>query len=72
MVARRDFLKNSALVAGVVGLGLPKTVFGWNGYTSQRPPLAKRKFTSEAVEKTIVKVKSQIADTKLGLSLIHI
>jgi meiotically up-regulated gene 157 (Mug157) protein len=66
MVARRDFLKNSALVAGVVGLGLPKTVFGWNGYTSQRPPLAKRKFTSEAVEKTIVKVKAQIADTKLG------
>lgn len=66
MVARRDFIRNSALMAGAVGLGLPKVAFGWNGFNSQRPPLAKRKFTSKAVEETIVSVKKQIADNKLA------
>ncbi|RBL93787.1 glycoside hydrolase family 125 protein [Chitinophaga flava] len=66
MVARRDFIRNSALLAGAVGLGMPKTVLGWNGYTSQRPPLAQRKFSSDAVEKAIAGVKKQIADNKLA------
>ena len=35
-------------------------------YTSKRPPLAKRKFTSEAVEKTIKVVKEKIKNPKLA------
>jgi len=35
-------------------------------FTSQRPPLAKRKFTSEAVEAKIQQVKNSIADPELA------
>jgi len=66
MVARRDFIRNSSLLAGAVGLGFPKAVFAWNGYESRRPPLAQRKFTSQAVEKAIISIKKQIADPKLA------
>jgi meiotically up-regulated gene 157 (Mug157) protein len=66
MVARRDFIRNSSLLAGAVGLGFPKKVLGWDGYVSQRPPLAQRKFTSQAVEKAITGIKKQIADPKLA------
>ncbi|SEK99303.1 hypothetical protein SAMN04488505_1011279 [Chitinophaga rupis] len=66
MVARRDFIRNSSLLAGAIGLGFPKQVLGWDGYASQRPPLAQRKFTSQAVEKAITSIKKQIADPKLA------
>ncbi|HEY8915581.1 MAG TPA: glycoside hydrolase family 125 protein, partial [Chitinophaga sp.] len=66
MVARRDFIRNSSLLAGAIGLGFPKQVLGWDGYASQRPPLAQRKFTSQAVEKAIISIKKQIADPKLA------
>ena len=35
-------------------------------YTSRRPPTARRKFTSHAVEQTIVRVKALIGDPELG------
>lgn len=67
MVARRDFIRNSSLLAGAVALGFPKAVFSNPlGYTSQRPPLAQRKFTSQAVEKAIASIKKEIADPKLA------
>jgi meiotically up-regulated gene 157 (Mug157) protein len=66
MVARRDFIRNSSLLAGAIGLGLPKQALAWDGYVSQRPPVSQRKFTSQAVEKTITAIKKQIADPKLA------
>lgn len=66
MVARRDFIRNSSLVAGAVALGFPKAVFSQAKYASQRPLPAKRHFTSEAVEKAITTIKKEIADPKLA------
>ena len=66
MVARRDFIRNSSLLAGAIALGFPKAVFAHAGYVSKRPPLAERKFTSQAVEKMIATIKKEVADPKLG------
>lgn len=66
MVARRDFIRNSSLLAGAIGLGFPKQALAWDGYVSQRPPVAQRKFTSQVVEKAISTVRKQIADPKLA------
>ncbi|ASZ10680.1 glycoside hydrolase family 125 protein [Chitinophaga pendula] len=66
MSSRRDFIRNSSVLAGAIGLGFPKAVMAWDGYSSQRPPLTQRKFTSTAVEKTILRIKKQIADPKLA------
>ena len=50
-----------------MALGFPKAVFSMAGpYVSKRPPLAQRKFTSDAVEKAISAIKKEIADPKLG------
>jgi len=65
---RRDFLKyNSLAVAGIL------TGSVWNAaiaekreFVNQRPPLAKRHFTSKAVEKTITDVKKAISNPELA------
>ncbi len=36
------------------------------GFTSRRPPASSRRFSSQAVEETIVRVKAQIADPELA------
>jgi meiotically up-regulated gene 157 (Mug157) protein len=72
MTTRRNFLKKGTL--GLAALAINPS---WakesvqrsvaNGeYISQRPPLSKRNFKSEAVEKTITRIKSKIADPKLA------
>lgn len=66
MVARRDFIRNSSLLAGAMALGFPGAVFAAGAYVSKRPAAAQRKFTSEAVEKTIAAIKKEIADPKLA------
>ncbi len=66
MVTRRGFMQGSAL--GGLGLGLQRSASSATKqeFVSQRPALGKRKFTSPAVEATIVRVKARIADPKLA------
>lgn len=68
MPTRRDFLKlmSTATAAGMAGIALPGLANGAANYTSKRPPIAKRKFTSQAVEQQLARVKASIADPKLA------
>lgn len=65
---RSTFLQQTGLLTG--GLILNKSAFANIGitekYTSHRPPLAKRNFTSKAVEDAIVQFKSKVKDQELG------
>jgi len=68
---RRRFLINNSKVA--LGMSLiPAASFSMKDeinikkFKSNRPPLNERTFTSEAVEKTINKVKASIADPELA------
>jgi meiotically up-regulated gene 157 (Mug157) protein len=47
-------------------LACVQTAHAADSYVSQRPPVAQRKFQSEAVEQVIAQVKSSIADPKLA------
>ncbi len=66
---RRMFIKTSALAGiGVFAAGKTK-VMGNNlfpVFESKRPPVAKRNFVSEAVEKTLARVKASISNPELG------
>ena len=66
---RRQFLRNSSLGLGAFSL-LPGTAFSLPvtaaGYSTNRPPLEKRTFTSEVVEELIKQIKPAIADEELA------
>lgn len=62
---RRDFLKAGVVVGGAAALPSIKLHAKFTGDTGQRPPLSKRRFTSEAVEKTILKAEKVIQDKDL-------
>ena len=79
MTTRRNFLKTGGL--SLAGLMVGQNTFahlsetaekGAAGvaaslqYTCQRPPLAKRQFTSDAVEKAITTTKAKLKDPKLA------
>ncbi|WP_233840336.1 glycoside hydrolase family 125 protein [Dyella sp. 2HG41-7] len=70
MSTRRDFLKlmGAAAATGVAGLAISGPAFSQSSttYVSKRPPLAKRKFVSQAVERQLATVKASIADPKLA------
>lgn len=76
MTSRRDFLKKGGLGLASLALGgnleaFSKTASGIFQkedlkYISKRPELAKRNFTSKAVEETIVRIKKKIKDPKLS------
>ena len=65
---RRNFIKNTALA----GIGLPlsnilaNNIYPEDNFISNRPPLNKRTFTSEAIEDLIVFIKNQIEDNELS------
>src|ERR1039458_8046669 len=61
MTTRRAFLASSP----VLGLQTAR-LFADATFTSQRPPLEQRKFTSPAVESRIDEIKKTIADPELG------
>ncbi|WP_295220820.1 glycoside hydrolase family 125 protein [uncultured Chryseobacterium sp.] len=63
---RREFIKKSSLGLGFMSLPVPVQFLWGNDYVSKRPKLNERKFTSEAVEKTIRTVKKSIADEELA------
>lgn len=65
MINRREFIKKSSLGLGFMSLPVPVRFLG-KDYISKRPKPNERKFTSEAVEKTIKKIKASIADEELA------
>lgn len=66
MLNRRNFIKKSSLGVGFFALPVSARFLFTNDYVSKRPPLSERKFTSEAVEKTIKTIKKSIADEELA------
>lgn len=69
MTNRRDFIKKGTVVVGglaMAGSGAAFASTAKTGYTSNRPPVAKRHFTSAAVEKTIAATKAKLKDPKLA------
>ncbi len=66
-MTRKSFLNNVAiLTAGSTFLNSKVFASTLNDFTSMRPPLAERKFTSDAIEKTIAQIKKSIPDKQLG------
>lgn len=67
METRRKFIKSGAVLAGAVLVGPARLLAaGGHAFESKRPPLADRKFTSDAVEATILRLKKQIANPELA------
>ncbi len=70
MPSRRDVLKwfGAATTSAVALGGMPARAAAGasSSYVSKRPPVAKRKFVSSAVERQLALVKSAVADPKLA------
>ena len=70
MPSRRDVLKwfgAAAVSAATLEIALSRAfASGATRYASQRPPVGKRKFVSQAVERQLATVKSAIGDPKLA------
>ena len=66
MLDRKTFIINSTLVAGGLAINPASLFAADNKFESHRPPLAKRRFVSKAVDAEIEKVKAQITDPELG------
>jgi uncharacterized protein len=67
MSTRRDFLKTTGIAYAGLTLGVPSATFAMgNGFVSMRPAPDKRRFTSKAVEDTIIEVKKVMADEELA------
>ena len=73
MTSRRNFIKTGGF--GLAALAVGNNVFakvgaaastGASPYVSKRPVLSERKFTSKAVEETIIRIKQQIEAPKLA------
>ena len=65
---RREFIKKSGVISAAF-LSFPAIMKAMDGkidFVSQRPPLAKRKFTSLVIEKVIVETKKQIKDPEIS------
>ncbi|WP_449389503.1 glycoside hydrolase family 125 protein [Chryseobacterium lineare] len=63
---RREFIKKSGIGFGFLAIPTSAKFLIINDYISKRPNPDQRKFTSEAVEKTIKTIKKTIADEELG------
>lgn len=67
---RRDFIRNNSLVLGGLAIS-PSLTWGNlasmpNGFVSNRPPVEKRTFVSDVIEKTIQEIKAKIADEEIA------
>jgi len=68
---RRKFIINNGIVLGALamapaGFSFPKFFPQGRDFVSNRPPAGKRTFMSSEVERTILEVKSKIADKELA------
>jgi hypothetical protein len=74
MQSRRKFIKNTGILsAGLLAIqseifASETNIFNFTmkDFVSKRPPLFERKFTSEAIEAAIVRIKKQIANPELA------
>ena len=68
MLNRRSFVKSAGLATAGLAMTLKSnaTILSTTDFKSMRPALKDRNFVSKAVEETIVKVKSAIADPELA------
>src|SRR5665213_1933340 len=67
MQSRRRFLQASGIMTTALFVQKSKAVASSpKEFISKRPPLSERKFTSEAIEAAIKKIKKQIADPELA------
>ena len=67
MSSRRKFVQQTSVLAAGFAIGnKPSWAFNAKDFVSNRPALADRKFTSNAVEATIANLKSKIADKELS------
>lgn len=66
MLNRRNFIKKSGAGIGFFAIPNSTRLLFANDYISKRPKPDERKFTSEAVEKTIKAIKKSIADEELA------
>lgn len=66
MQSRRQFIQTGGLLATAMMIEPPLLFANAPGFESNRPPLADRKFTSDAVEATIIRLKKQIANPELA------
>ena len=65
--SRRNLIKWLSLAPGLaVAGGISTAAFAAPRFESKRPPVGKRKFTSESVEKLIASTKKKIADPELA------
>src|SRR5450432_903489 len=62
---RREFIRNTSLVASTL-IASPVSWAAETGFPVVRTPVAKRKFNSPAVERTIEKVKSSIGNKEIA------
>ena len=67
MISRRNFIGKTGIATSGFLIN-PSHGFSFlqNEFESKRPPVAERKFVSEAVEETIKRIKSQIANPELA------
>jgi meiotically up-regulated gene 157 (Mug157) protein len=63
---RRKFIQSGSMTAAISFLNNKQLFAQSIDYTSKRPPLSERKFTSDAVETLIPKIKTAIPDKQLG------
>jgi len=66
MISRRNFIKINGITTAGISLGLKPVLFKPAQFTSHRPKLAERKFTSNGVEEKIRSVKAAIKDPELA------
>ena len=67
MITRRNFIQTTSAVTVGTLLSNEKIFAGSTAdFESKRPPLAERKFTSEAVEAVITKIKNRLSNKELG------
>ena len=62
MLDRKNFIINGAIAIGALTLYRCFAFAKADVYHSLRPPLAKRKFVSKAIDAEIAKIKAQIAE----------
>jgi meiotically up-regulated gene 157 (Mug157) protein len=63
---RRKFIQSGSMMTAASFLYNKNLFAASNDFTSKRPPLAERNFTSDAVEGLITKIKNTIPDKQLG------
>jgi uncharacterized protein len=67
MPSRRKFIQTTGMLsAGILAGGTPAFARNANDFESKRPPIGERKFTSEAVEAAIARIKKQMGNPELA------